>query len=377
MIEAPREVLHVGRPNEGDLAMFHKLVEGMFSRRWYTNGGELVQAFEAKLCEYLGVRHCIPVCNATVGLQIACQALGLEGEVIIPAFTFVASAHAVHWEGLKPVFCEVDPATHHMDPEYIETLITPRTSAILGVHLWGRSCNIESIQAIADRHGLQLFYDAAHAFGVSHGRKMIGNHGRCEVFSFHSTKFIHSFEGGAVATNDDVLAEKIRLLKNFGFSGMDNVVHLGTNGKMTEVCAAMGLASLERMNDILTINRRNHQLYHEVLGSLPGISIFDLQSVEKTNWQYVVVEVDETQSGVSRDQLLKTLHDNNVRARRYFYPGCHRMQPYARLFPEQTSRLPLTDALCCRVLVLPTGTAVTPGNIEYVGYVLQKALLDN
>ena len=370
---SPSEPLHVGRPNEVDRTLFADLVEGIFERRWYTNSGPLVKELESRLCDFLDVRHCIPVCNATVGMQIACHALELSGEVILPAFTFIATAHAVQWERTKPVFCEIDPRTHNLDPARLEQLINDQTAAILGVHVWGRPCDTEAIQQITDRYKLPVIYDAAHAFGCRHRGKMIGNFGRCEVFSFHATKFFTTFEGGAIATNDDALAEKVRLMKNFGFARMDTVVHLGTNGKMPEICAAMGLACFEKLDEILDANRRNHKLYREGLRGLPGIHLMTYDGVEETNWQYVVVEVDGEQAGISRDDLFHALHANGVRARRYFFPGCHRMEPYKTLYPEQIDQLPATDELCRRVLVLPTGTAVSPADVDYVCRVICEA----
>jgi dTDP-4-amino-4,6-dideoxygalactose transaminase len=368
------DLLHVGRPNAIDRAVFDRLVGGIFERRWFTNAGQLVQELEARLCEFLGVRHCIVICNGTVALQIACHALQLSGEVIVPAFTFVATAHALQWEGTRPIFAEVDPRTHNIDPTKVQELITERTSAIVGVHVWGRACDTVALEAIAERHELPVIYDAAHAFGCKHAGEMIGNFGRCEVFSFHATKFFNSFEGGAIATNDDELANKIRLMKNFGFVKLDTVVHLGTNGKMPEICAAMGLACFEKLDEIVAVNRRNHQLYEDGLAGLPGIRLLSYADQEGSNWQYIVVEVDEAEAGLSRDALVEALHAGKVRARRYFYPGCHRMEPYKTLYPDQVERLPATDALCQRVLVLPTGTAVSPEDIGYVCDLIRNAV---
>ena len=365
--------LHVGRPNCGDRALFDELVEGMFDRRWFTNSGALVQQLEESLCRYLDVRHCIPVCNATVALQIACHALGLAGEVIVPAFTFVATVHALQWERLRPVFVDVDPETHNLDPTKIEPLISERTSAIVGVHVWGRPCDTAAIGHLASRHGLTVMYDAAHALGCRHRGQMIGNFGDCEVFSFHATKFFNTFEGGAIATNNDLLASRIRLMKNFGFSGMDNVIHLGTNGKMPEVCAAMGLACFARLDEILAANQRNYEEYRNGLLGVNGIRLLDWNELEGTNWQYVVIEVDAQAAGVSRDELFHFLQERGIRARRYFYPGCHRMEPYRTLYGEELARLPATDHLCQRVLVLPTGTAVSIADVERVCEAIRQA----
>jgi dTDP-4-amino-4,6-dideoxygalactose transaminase len=191
------------------------------------------------------------MCNGTIALEIAIRALGLTGEVIVPSYTFIATAHALHWQGITPVFADIDPDTHNLDPEAVRRMITPRTTGIIGVHLWGRAAPVEALQAISDEHGLQLMFDAAHAFGCSYRGQMIGNFGRAEVLSFHATKFFNTLEGGAVVTNDDELAEVMRLMRNFGFSGYDNVIHPGTNGKMVEICAAMGLTNFDELDDVV------------------------------------------------------------------------------------------------------------------------------
>ena len=257
--------LHVGRPNAGDRGAMLRRVNEIFDRRWFTNDGPLVKEFEARIQEIAGVKHCVAMCNATIALEIAVRALELRGEVIVPAYTFIATAHALQWQEITPVFADMDPATHNMAPEKIERLITPRTTGIIGVHLWGRPCETEAIESIAQKHRLKVMYDAAHAFGCSHRGRMVGNFGSCEVFSFHATKFINCFEGGAAVTNDDALAAKMRLMRNFGFAGYDRVIYPGTNGKMTEVCAAMGLTSLEAMEKIVTANRRNYEAYRDGL----------------------------------------------------------------------------------------------------------------
>ena len=366
--------LHVGRPNIGRKEQFLKRVEDMLDRRWLTNAGPFVQEFEKRVSELLGVRHCIAMCNATVGLEIAIRALGMTGEVIVPSFTFIATAHALQWQEITPVFCDIDPKTHNLDPNQVEKMITPRTSGIIGVHVWGRPCAVDPLEEIAKKHNLKLMFDAAHAFSNSHKGKMIGNFGRLEVLSFHATKFLNTFEGGAIVTNDDDLNKKMRLMKNFGFAGYDNVIYLGVNGKMSEVSAAMGLTGLESLGDFIAANKRNYNLYRSELANVPGVKLIEYDATEKCNHQYVVAEVDGEKSGLSRDRLIQTLHAENVLARKYFFPGCHRMEPYRSYFPHASLLLPNTEKVASQVMVLPTGTAVSEQEITAVCRIIRLAV---
>lgn len=356
------DILHVGRPNIGNRDRLLERINEMLDRRWLSNNGPFALELEQRLSRFLGVKHCIVLCNATIGLQIASQALEMRGEVIVPSFTFVATAHALMWQGITPVFCDVDPLTHNIDPAKIESLITPRTSGILGVHVWGRACNIEAISLIAQKHHLKLLFDSAHALGGTHHGKMIGNFGDAEVFSFHATKFFNSFEGGAITTNNDQLAEKIRGMLNFGFTSMDNVTSIGINGKMTEVSAAMGLTSFESLNEFIKANKDNYDTYAKKLVGIPGIKLIGYDDEEKNNYQYVVIEIDENVCGIDRDKVLNLFHAENIRARRYFFPGCHQMEPYSSHFPNAGLMLTETEKLTLKVLQLPTGTAV--GEVE-------------
>jgi len=360
------EMLHVGRPNIGSRDRFLARLDDILGRRWLTNNGQYVQEFERRIADLVGVRHCITMCNATIALEISTRALGMSGEVIVPSFTFIATAHALQWQQITPVFCDIDPETHNLDPARVEEMITPRTTGIIGVHVWGRPCAVDALTEIARRRGLKLIFDAAHAFACSHGGRMIGGFGGAEVFSFHATKFLNSFEGGAVVTDDDELAGRIRLMKNFGFAGYDNVTYIGTNGKMTEVCAAMGLSSLESMADVIDVNRRNYLQYREELKEVPGVGVEAYDERDRCNYQYVVLEVDESGSLPDRDSLARILHSENVFARRYFYPGCHRMEPYRSYFPHAGLLLPNTERLARRVLLLPTGTAVASREIAEI-----------
>lgn len=368
------EPLHVGRPNIGDRGRLSARFDDLLDRRWLTNGGPYVEELESRIAELIGVRHVVAMCNATIALEIAIRALGLSGEVIVPSFTFVATAHALQWQQITPVFCDVDPATHNMDPARVEELITPRTTGIVGVHVWGRPCDVEALEAIAARRSLRLIFDAAHAFGCTHGGRMIGGFGAAEVFSFHATKFLNSGEGGAVATNDDDLAARMRLMRNFGFSDYDEVSYVGTNGKMSELSAAMGLTSLESMDRFVAVNRANHAAYADGLRAVPGVTLVAYDEAERSNRQYMVVEVDEAAAGLSRDELQRVLHAENVFARRYFHPGCHRMEPYRSYFPHAGLLLPETERLTGRVLSLPTGTAVGQAEVARVCDIIGRAV---
>jgi len=352
------QTLHVGRPNIGNREKLLARFNDMLDRNWLTNNGPFVHDFEERVANLLGVKHCVAMCNGTVALEIAARALNLKGEVIIPSFTFISTAHCLQWQEITPVFCDVDPETYTIDPARIEELITPRTTGIIGVHLWGRTCRVDEIEAIAGRHNLRLLFDASHSFCCSHRERMVGSFGCAETFSFHATKFINTFEGGAVVTNDDRLAEKMRLMKNFGFAGMDNVIYIGTNGKMSEISAAMGISSLEEIDHFISINRRNYYTYKSSLAGWPGFKVMAYEDSEKNNFQYVVLEIDEHKAGISRDDLITVLHAEGVRARRYFYPGCHKMEPYRSYFPHAGLLLPVTERLVNRVLCMPTGTDV-------------------
>lgn len=368
------EPRHVGSPNIGDRARLLQRIETILDNRRLSNRGPLVREFEHRVAAIAGVRHCVAMCNGTVALEIGARALGLSGEVIVPSFTFVATAHALKWQGLQPVFCDIDPVTHSLDPERVEALITPRTTGILAVHLWGRPAAVDRLQEIADRHGLRLMFDGAHAFGCRLGERHVGGFGDLEIFSFHATKFLNTAEGGAVVTNDDDLARRVRLMQNFGFVGKDQVVALGVNGKMNEMSAAVGLTSLESMDDFLAVARRNHAAWRDVVADLPGLTMKIWDAGVSTNRQYIVVEVDAATAGIGRDDLVTALHADNVLARRYFHPGCHRMEPYASEPPVGGYRLPRTEEICARVMVLPTGTAVSLTDIARMGELIRTIM---
>ena len=366
--------LHVGRPNIGERQRLLERFNNLLDRRWLTNGGPFLREFEQRISEIVGVRHCVAVCNATVALGIAIKATGLAGEVIVPSFSFVATAHALHWQKITPVFCDVDPQTHNLDPRRVEEMISSRTTGIIGVHLWGRPCSVDALAEIASRHKLKLLFDAAHAFRCSYNGRMIGSFGNAEVFSFHATKVFNTFEGGAVVTNDDELAASITLMRNFGFADYDAVICLGTNGKMNEVSAAMGLTSLESLEEFIAANYRNYKQYQQQLGSVAGVRLLSYDETQRCNYQYLVLEIDEAMTHISRDQMQEILWAENILARRYFYPGCHRMEPYRSQFPDAGRLLPATARLASRVLCLPTGTSVGPGEINWICHIIRLAV---
>jgi dTDP-4-amino-4,6-dideoxygalactose transaminase len=363
------EPIHVGRPNIGNHKRFLQRASEILDSGWLTNNGPIAQEFEQRIAAFLGVKHCVAMCNGTIALEIATRALELKGEVIVPSYTFIATAHALQWQEITPIFADIDPATHNLDPAAVWRMITPRTTGIIGVHLWGRASPVKELEAIAKEHNLRLMFDASHGFGCSLNGKLLGGFGECEVFSFHATKFFNTFEGGAVVTNNGTLAEKMRLMRNFGFSGYDNVIYPGTNGKMTEIAAAMGLTNLEDLDDFVALNRRNYQCYRDAISSIPGLSVLEYDESERNNFQYVVVEV-APYFPVSRDRIVEVLHAENILARKYFWPGCHNMEPYRSYYPHAGLVLPNTNRVAEHVVVLPTGSAMLADAIPGIASIL-------
>lgn len=364
--------LHVGRPNLTHQNDIEQAIAEVLSSGWLTNDGPQVRALETEVAESCGTRHAIVCCNGTVALELLIRAAGMTGEVIMPSYTFVATAHALRWQGHRPVFCDAEPARHTLDPGRVEELITPNTRGIIGVHVWGNACDTEALQEIGDRHGIPVAYDASHAFGCTHLGRPIGSFGVAEVFSFHATKVFHTLEGGCITTDNDELATKLRYMRNFGFEGLDRVGYLGTNGKMNEVCAAVGRVNLRNLDHIIAVNRRNHEIYSNRLDQLAGIRVLPPACPESFNYHYVVVEVDG--ADLTRDELVEVLHAENVLARKYFYPGVHNMEPYKAEQPMAGLVLPETDRLSAIVMTLPNGTAVSDEVAMKICDVIEAAL---
>jgi dTDP-4-amino-4,6-dideoxygalactose transaminase len=277
----------------------------------------------------------------------------------------VATANALQWQQITPVFCDIDPLSYNLDPAQVVRHITPKTTGIIGVHVWGRPCATEQLAQVARAHRLKLLYDASHAFGCSHRGRPLGGEGDAEVFSFHATKFLNAFEGGAIVTRSAEVAEKARLMRNFGFVAYDQVEEIGTNGKMSEVSAAMGLTSLEAMQHFIDVNRENYHAYRRGLAEVRGCRVIPYDEGERCNYQYVVVEVGPS-APLTRDELVRLLYAEGVLARRYFHPGCHQMDPYRRYFPHAGLLLPVTERQSQQVLSLPSGTAVNGETIADV-----------
>ena len=365
---------YVGTPTLPDRATLHARLDEMLDAKRLTNDGPFVQEFESRLSRMNDGVEVVAVCNATVGLQLLVKALDLRGEVILPSFTFIATAHACTWEGLTPVFVDIEKDSHTIDPLRVAEAVTRDTAAIIGVHLWGRMCRVRELEAIARDRGVPLLFDAAHALGCTYAGRPVGAYGTASVVSFHATKFIQSLEGGAIFTPDPNLAARLRLLRNFGFAGYDNVVALGTNAKLDEFSAAMGLGSLEGLEALVETNRRNRLAYRQALAGLSGLSLYEYDEREENNFQYLIVEVTPEACPFTRDELLQVLHAENVIARRYFHPGCHRSAPYRDVRREQPWRLPVTEQICDALIALPTGAGVTPDDVEAIGGILRTAM---
>jgi dTDP-4-amino-4,6-dideoxygalactose transaminase len=366
--------LHVGCPNTGDRARLLGRVSDALERRWLTNDGPFVRELELRLAHETGVEHCIAVSSATAGLSLVARGLGLSGSVVMPSLTFVGTAHAFEWMGVRPVFADVDESGHALDPEAAAGALRVDSTAVVGVHLWGRGADSVGLEDLARRRGVRLVFDAAHAFGCERRGRALVSFGDAAVLSFHATKVVNGFEGGAVFTGDGELAERVRLMRNFGFRDYDAVVCLGVNAKMSEVSAAMVLTGMEAYGATLAAGCANSEAYAEVLEGVAGLRLVQPVAGDVWNHHYVVLEVDEADAGIDRDRLMRLLWAENVRARRYFYPGCHRMEPYVSRDGDLGGALRVTERLCSRLLQLPTGTAVNVDQARGVALLVHRAI---
>jgi dTDP-4-amino-4,6-dideoxygalactose transaminase len=340
--------------------------EKIFRRQYYTNQGPLVSELEERLADYIGVKHAICVTNMTIGLIILAEAMALSGKVILPAFTFVASAQSLQWAGLEPLLCDIDINTHQIDTAKIEALISDEVSAIMGVNLWGGACDIPALDKIASQHNITIYYDSAHAFGVKSGGQCIGLNGEAEVFSFHATKILNATEGGCISTNNDRLAARIRNIRS-SYGVREKVsVDRTANGRMSEAQAAVALHSLSDLDFVISRNRKLYSIYQEKITKIPGITLYRPANVDKTNYQYVVCMVDKNKYGLDRDQLLNCLRHENVFARRYFFPGLQKTPPLINKNHEPVSAFPNTDKICYEIIQLPIGALVDSEKVERI-----------
>lgn len=366
--------IYVTQPNLPPLDKFVTYLEDIWESKWLTNKGKYHQLFEQALCDYLGVKYCSLFSNGTLALIVALQALRIGGEVITTPYSFVASTHALHWNGIKPVFCDIKASDCNLDPDKIEALITPKTTAIVPVHVYGHPCDHEKIQRIADTYGLKIIYDAAHAFGVRAGGDSILNNGDLSILSFHATKVFNTAEGGAVVTDDKKLKERIDYLKNFGFANEVTVVAPGINGKMNELQAAYGLLQLEIVDKEIALRKKIARFYREQLKDIPGITLFPEQEGITYNYSYFPMLIDEKTFGCSRDRLYELMREQNIYARRYFYPLISQFPAYRGLPSAVPQNLPAAERITREILCLPLYGQLENHDREQVVYIVKNAI---
>ncbi|MBW8067639.1 MAG: DegT/DnrJ/EryC1/StrS family aminotransferase [Ferrovum sp.] len=346
---------------------YERAFRGIFERQYYNNNGPLHEQLECRLREFFGVKHVLLVSNATLGLMMVADALELTGKVLMPAFTFIASAQSVSRAGLDPLFCDINRNTHQIDVDQIVRHMDEEVSAIMGVNLWGGTCQPQILEKLADTLGVKLYFDSAHAFGCAIEEGKIGSFGQAEVFSFHATKILNATEGGCICTNDDDLALRLRSIRpSYRESTPLVPVVRVANARMSEAQAAVALMSLEDFPENRANNERLYQLYECRLRDIPGIRLVEPAQVRVSNYQYLICEIDEIRFGLSRDQLLEVLKAENVIARRYFYPGLHHCIPYANDSRFCTEPLIHTDELCHSCLQLPIGARVSAQVVEKI-----------
>jgi len=365
--------LPVGQLYFPSFERYEDAMRGIFERKYYTNHGPLARRLEEELVTFLGVKHAICVTNATIGLMMVAEALEISGNVIVPAHTFVASAQSIKWCGLTPRFCDVDPLTQQIDVKAARALIDADTSAILAVNLWGGACDIAGLASLSADSGIHVYFDSAHAFGAKVKDIAVGRFGRAEVFSFHATKVISAGEGGCVTTNDDDLAAKLRNIRSSYGAGDVVSVRRTTNGRMSEAQAAIALLSLEDYPMIRAHNKALFEAYRRLLASVPGITLLPPTNVTDSNYQYAACTIDESEFGLTRDQILALLQAENIIARRYFYPGIHRSAEFKAQDVTASGRLLVTEMLSESGLQLPLGARVGLSDVTRIAEIITRA----
>ena len=349
-----------------DLDEFYGLLKQIWNKKWITNNGDFHRKLEAALCEYLKVPFLSLFTNGTLPLITALQALRITGEVITTPYSFVATTHALWWNGIKPVFVDIDPVTCNLDPDKIEAAITPRTTAIMPVHVYGNPCDTQKIQEIADKYGLKVIYDAAHAFGVKVNGESVLNAGDMSTLSFHATKVYNTIEGGALIMHDEQTKKRIDYLKNFGFAGETTVVAPGINSKMDEMRAAYGLLNLKQVDKAIEWRKHVAGLYRQALKDVDGITFFDDIVGVKNNYAYFPIFVDVEKYGMTRDELYFKMKDHNVFGRRYFYPLISTFSTYRGLESSKRENLPVAIEKAEQVICLPMYYGLSDEEVEQI-----------
>lgn len=349
-----------------NLDEFHDLLKQIWDSKWITNNGSFHRQLETELAQYLKVPYVSLFTNGTLPIITALQALNISGEVITTPYSFVATTHALWWNGIKPVFVDIEPSTCNIDTEKIEAAITPNTSAIMPVHVYGTPCDTQRIQEIADRHGLKVIYDAAHAFGVEQNGKSILNAGDMSTLSFHATKVFNTIEGGAMIMQDEQTKRQIDFLKNFGFQNEVKVVGPGINSKMDEVRAAYGLLNLKTVDAAIEKRRQVALEYRERLCDVEGISFLTDMPDVRHNYSYFPIFVDEEQYGMTRDELYSKMKSQSVYGRRYFYPLISEFTPYKSLSSANPDNLPNAHKVANSVICIPLHHELSEADIERV-----------
>lgn len=360
------KIITVTTPLLPPLKEFTRLLEDIWKRKWITNNGYYHQELEKALCEYLKVPYLSLFTNGTLPIIVALQALRITGEVITTPYSFVATTHSLWWNGIIPVFVDIDPKTGNLDPSKIEAAITPKTTAIMPVHVYGNPCDTQKIKKIADIYGLKVVYDAAHAFGVEVNNKSILDAGDLATLSFHATKTYNTIEGGALICHDAETKQRIDYLKNFGFTGETTVVAPGINGKMDEVRAAYGLVALGYVAEAVAKRKKVAQQYRIALKNTQGISFFEDMENVKHNYSYFPIFVDAEQYGLTRDELYEKLKANNIFGRRYFFPLISNFSAYQGLPSASKANLPAANRIADSVICLPIYPELETSDIERI-----------
>jgi len=364
-------MIYVTRPSLPPFEEFQEILRDIWDSRWLTNNGPYHHRFEKMLADYLGVRYLSLFANGTLALIVALQALRITGEVITTPYSFVATTHALHWNGITPVFCDIEPDFCNIDPEKIEALITPKTTAILAVHVYGNPCDVKRIQEIADTYGLKVIYDACHAFGVKLDGESILNYGDLSILSFHATKVFTTFEGGAIVCHDEKMKKRIDFLKNFGFANETTVVGLGINAKMNEFQAALGLLQLKYINEVIEKRQRISIYYRKKFSETKGVRLLKENNNTRYNYQYFPIFIDEKKFGKSRDRVYEELKNQNILARRYFYPLISQFPTYRGLPSASPSRLPVAERITKEVLCLPMYADLKEEEIDLITHIIK------